>query len=87
MERGLRQEDPITPFLFIIVAESLKVVFKEATRKNLFRGMNLPGSNAEVSLLQYVDDAIITGEWDPCNAKNLVQILKRFELCSGLKVN
>ena len=27
------------------------------------------------------------GEWDSCNAKNLVRILKCFELCSGLKVN
>ena len=40
-----------------------------------------------MSLLQYVDDAIIMREWDPCNAQNMVRVLKCFELCSGLKIN
>ena len=27
------------------------------------------------------------GEWDPENAKNLIRILKCYELCSGLRIN
>ncbi|KAJ9545124.1 hypothetical protein OSB04_024831 [Centaurea solstitialis] len=87
MEKGLRQGDPLSPFLFILAVEGLNVAFKEAQRKYLFKGVRLDNSVEEFSLLQFADDAIIMGEWDPNNARNLVRILKCFELCSGLKIN
>ncbi|GJY55594.1 RNA-directed DNA polymerase, eukaryota, reverse transcriptase zinc-binding domain protein [Tanacetum coccineum] len=87
MERGLRQGDPLSLFLFLIVAEALQVTILKACEKEFYKGLFLSNSGANVSLLQYVDDALFFGDWSRLNAKYLLNILKAFELASRLKVN
>ncbi|KAJ9550970.1 LOW QUALITY PROTEIN: hypothetical protein OSB04_015015 [Centaurea solstitialis] len=85
--KGVRQGDPLAPFLFILAAEGLTVAMKEAQRSNLFKGIRIGNSIDELSIFQFADDAIFVGEWDKDNAMNLICILKCFEVCSGLKIN
>ncbi|KAJ9554724.1 hypothetical protein OSB04_009338 [Centaurea solstitialis] len=83
----VRQGDPLTPFLFILAAENLNVMMREAHLKDIFKGVQLGESGEELSLFQFADDSIVVGEWGVENAKNLIRILKCFEICSGLKIN
>lgn len=85
--RGVRQGDPLSPFLFIIAMEGLHVVIKGAREKNLIKGIKLPHSGSELSHLFYAVDAIFIGDWDHGSIKNLSRILKCFQISSGLKVN
>ncbi|GKE34477.1 arginine repressor C-terminal-like domain-containing protein [Tanacetum coccineum] len=87
MERGLRQGDPLSPFLFIIVAEALQISILEACGRGIFAGLSLANDGANLSLLQYADDALFFGKWSRLNVKNLVRILGWFQDASGLKVN
>lgn len=87
MERGVRQGDPLSPFLFILAAEGLNAMIKEAKQSGLFRGVQVGMDRVEVSHLQYADDSIFFGEWDRRNIGNLMIILKSFEAVSGLKIN
>ncbi|KAJ9542202.1 LOW QUALITY PROTEIN: hypothetical protein OSB04_028708 [Centaurea solstitialis] len=87
LNKGVRQGDPLAPFLFILAAEGLAVIMKEAHRANIFHGVQLVNGLEDVSLFQFADDAIIAGDWNHNNAKNLIRILKCFEICSGLKIN
>ncbi|GJY51582.1 arginine repressor C-terminal-like domain-containing protein [Tanacetum coccineum] len=87
MERGLRQGDPLSHFLFLLVVEALQVTIIESCNKGIFNGVSLANGYANISLLQYADDALFFGKWSRSNARNLMLILKCFEDASGLKVN
>ena len=59
--RGLKQADPMTPFLFLTIAEGFAGLFRSASEKGIFRGVSL-GEELDFSLLQYADDLIVFGE-------------------------
>nr|GEZ40502.1 hypothetical protein [Tanacetum cinerariifolium] len=87
IERGFRQGDPLSPFLFILAVEALNVALLEAINNNVFHGIKVGTDKIYISYLQFADDALIMGEWSHSNARNLLRILTCFHLASGLKVN
>ncbi|GJY76706.1 kinase-like domain, beta-lactamase/transpeptidase-like protein [Tanacetum coccineum] len=71
----------------MLVAEGLNVLIKEAVARDIFKGWQIGNDGVMVSLLQYIDDIVIFGEWNRVNAKNLMCILKCFEEVVELKIN
>ncbi|GKA10771.1 reverse transcriptase domain, reverse transcriptase zinc-binding domain protein [Tanacetum coccineum] len=67
LKRGVRQGDPLSPFLFILAAKGLNALVNEAAEKGIFRGVMVGTNNITVSHLQYADDTIFFGEWMGCN--------------------
>lgn len=60
--RGLWQGDPLSPFLFLIVAKGLSVMMKQAAETDIFSGYNVGGTQLEITHLQLADDTILVGE-------------------------
>jgi len=50
--RGLRQGDPLAPFLFLIVAEGLTGVVRKAVEKNLVESLEVGVQKVKVNMLQ-----------------------------------
>nr|GEV20528.1 RNA-directed DNA polymerase, eukaryota, reverse transcriptase zinc-binding domain protein [Tanacetum cinerariifolium] len=84
--RGLKQGDPLSPFLFILIMESLHLSFKKVMNAGLFTGNPLDNS-LTISHLFYADDAIFVGKWDSSNLKIILKVLKCFHMASRLKIN
>nr|GEV38254.1 RNA-directed DNA polymerase, eukaryota, reverse transcriptase zinc-binding domain protein [Tanacetum cinerariifolium] len=84
--KGLKKGDPIAPFLFILIMESLHLSFQRVVDAGLFHGFQLGGS-ANLSHMFYADDAVFVGQWSEGNIKSLVHVLETFNLISGLKIN
>ncbi|GAU15385.1 hypothetical protein TSUD_04550 [Trifolium subterraneum] len=88
LERGLRQGDPRSPFLFLLAAEGLHVLMEALVERNLFSwysmGMEAPDL---VSHLQFADDTLFMGTKSWANVRALWAALVLFESMSELKVN
>ncbi|KAK2369529.1 hypothetical protein QL285_082658 [Trifolium repens] len=87
IQRGLKQGDPLAPFLFLLVAEGFAGLMRNAVDKSYFKGFEVGSEDVVVSHLQYADDTICVGEASMENLWTLKAILRGFELASGLKVN
>ncbi|GAU31392.1 hypothetical protein TSUD_19380 [Trifolium subterraneum] len=86
--RGLRQGDPLSPFLFLLAAEGLNVLMEAAVARNLFTGYSISERDPiSVSHLQFVDNTLLLGVKSWANVRALRAILVLFETMSGLKVN
>ncbi|XP_058725659.1 uncharacterized mitochondrial protein AtMg01250-like [Vicia villosa] len=86
MEKGFRQGDLLSPFLFVLVMEVLTALLKKSKEIGEFRDFRIKGEK-EVDLLQFADDTIFIAEGDTANLWSLKAILRGFELMSGLRIN
>lgn len=87
IRRGLKQGDPLAPFLFLLVVEGLSGLIRQASDVGLYRGFGVRRSGLVVCHLQYADDTLLIGEPSVQNLWTMKVILRSFELASGLKVN
>nr|GFA45234.1 RNA-directed DNA polymerase, eukaryota [Tanacetum cinerariifolium]GFA48112.1 RNA-directed DNA polymerase, eukaryota [Tanacetum cinerariifolium] len=82
----LKQGDPLSPFLFILIMESLHLSFNNVVNAGLFKGIHIDDS-LSLTHLFYADDAIFVGDWNLSNLSIVIHVLKWFHLASGLKIN
>lgn len=87
MKKGLRQGDPLAPFLFLVLVERLAALMRVALQNNLFKGAKVGNQNLSVSCLQFANDTIFFGEASLYNILTLKSIFQCFEMVSGLRVN
>lgn len=88
MTKGIRQGDPMAPFLFLIVAEGLRGLVRSAVEKNIYSQFVFEGNEQKVGVshIQYADDTILVGDMSSSNVRAVKCILS-FELAAGLRVN
>jgi len=81
LERGVRQGDPLSPYLFLLVVEVLANAIRQDKK---VEGICVSGK--EIKLLQYADDTngVVT---DVKSAKRFLKIVNTFGTYSGLKLN
>ncbi|GKV27151.1 hypothetical protein SLEP1_g36354 [Rubroshorea leprosula] len=85
--KGLRQGDPLSPFLFLMIGEGLNGLVQKAMSEGMFRGIEIGRKGLAVSLLQFADDTVIMGKADIEHIIMVKTILRGFELMSGLQIN
>jgi hypothetical protein len=56
---GIRQGDPISPYLFLICAEGLSTLIRRTERKGIIFGVPTSPKGPEISHLFFADDSIL----------------------------
>ncbi|KAA3468586.1 reverse transcriptase [Gossypium australe] len=85
--RGLRQGNPLSPFLFLICSEGLSALMRSAKQNGLVKGARASRRGPEISHLLFADDCMLFGEATENRARILKSILQEYERCSGQCVN
>ncbi|RVW38475.1 Transposon TX1 uncharacterized 149 kDa protein [Vitis vinifera] len=85
--RGLRQGDPLSPFLFTLVADVLSRMLMRAEERNMMEGFRVGRNRTRVSHLQFADDTIFFSNSREEELQTLKSLLLVFGHISGLKVN
>ncbi|KAM0071671.1 putative RNA-directed DNA polymerase [Helianthus debilis subsp. tardiflorus] len=86
-KRGLRQGDPLSPFLFILAMEVVSMFMNHMCNRGFFQGCKLPNDGPILSHLCYADDVLFIGEWSEDNLLALNRLLRWLSLVTGLKIN
>lgn len=85
--RGLRQGDPLSPYLFILAAEGLSALLKQGERCGVLHGCSVARGAPTVSHLFFVDDSYLFFKATESESRSLKQILLRYQNLSGQEIN
>jgi hypothetical protein len=85
-EKGLRQGCPLSPLLFLLVAEGLSRAILNAVRTGEFHGIQITTSQRLTHLL-FVDDILIFCSGQRQDAEVLSNILSLFRSTTGMQIN
>ncbi|XP_026441100.1 uncharacterized protein LOC113340095 [Papaver somniferum] len=84
---GLRQGDPLSPFLFLLVAEVFNKLMINAKADGFLKGFYVKENGMEISHLQFADDTIFFLDAKEEEVRKLLEVLESFKDKTGLKVN
>ena len=85
--RGLRQGDPLSPYLFLICAEGLSSILSHMAEVRGIEGVRVCRNAPSVSHLLFADDSLILMKANMTNATSLRQALDQYCASSGQLVS
>lgn len=80
--RGLRQGDPLSPFLFLLCSKGLSALKRDAMNRGMIKGAKANRRSPSTSHLLFADDSLLFGETSERGAQALKHILCHYEKCS-----
>ncbi|KAL5567328.1 hypothetical protein UlMin_030492 [Ulmus minor] len=85
--RGLRQGDPLSPFLFFLCAEGLSSIIHIYERTGQLQGMQCGNFGPTISHLFFADNSLLFVEATPASCFTIKNVLSIYEAASGQLVN
>jgi ribonuclease HI len=85
--RGIRQGDPISPYLFLLCAEGLSCMLKHTGPSFLAKGVRVGIHAPWVSHLLFADDCLVFTQASERGGQSLMEVLNSYQQGSGQMVN
>ncbi|GKV47795.1 hypothetical protein SLEP1_g54657 [Rubroshorea leprosula] len=86
-QRGLRQGDPLSPYLFIMVMEKLSRMILNRIHSKTWKPIQLSRGGLALSHLFFADDLMLFCEASHSQLSMVINCLKEFASYSGLEIN
>lgn len=86
LSRGLRQGDPLSPYLFLL-SEALSSMLSHAENTGAITGVPTSKRGPRLSHLFFANDSLLFCKANSMEWRRLTQILGRYEMASGQKLN
>jgi hypothetical protein len=85
--RGLRQGDPISPYLFLLAAEGLSGLLKQSRQSPHLQGIMVAPTAPAVNHLLFADDSLLFVKASDEGAQAVNTLLEKYCSASGQRVN
>ena len=85
--RGIRQGDPLSPYLFLLCAEGLSALIKNSMEHGHMEGIAICCRGFKLSHLFFVDDNLIFCKTSLSNCVSLQWVFQVYEQASGQQLN
>ena len=85
--RGIRQEDPISPYLFLLCAEALSSLLVKANMERVLTGIPTSRRGPRISHIFFADDSLLFCKANMAQWNSLTEILRVYEATLGQKLN
>ncbi|XP_048613115.1 uncharacterized protein LOC125587045 [Brassica napus] len=86
-QRGLRQGDTLSPYLFILCTETLIANIKKAEREKQLTGMKVARACPSISHLLFADDSLFFCKAQEAECQTILRILQDYAAVSGQLIN
>ncbi|GLT72394.1 hypothetical protein SLA2020_443330 [Shorea laevis] len=83
-QRGLRQGDPLSPYLFIMVMEKLSHKIQSRVQSKVWKPFRISRGGLELSHLFFADDLMLFCDATQTQVAVIMDCLKEFQLSLGL---
>ena len=84
---GLRQGNPLSPYMFLLCTEGLTALIVEAERRRKIFGISICRGSPTITHLLFADDSVIYCKATKQESRELCEILKKYKEAAGQKIN
>lgn len=85
--RGLRQGDPLSPYLFLLCTEGLHGLLKSAALSGAIHGVSISRTIPKLSHIFFADDSLLFCRANVHECQRVLDILQTYEVASGQMLN
>lgn len=85
--RGIRQGDPLSPYLFVIVAQGLSSLLKSYCAQGKIKGLKMANRGLTITHFFFADDSLVFFKADSDSCKAVKKCLEYYEKVSGQVIN
>ena len=85
--RGIRQGDPLSPYLFLLCSEGFSNLLRRAAESKKMSGMRICRRGPSITHLFFADDSLIFCKANQQQATELMRVLQVYAIGSGQLIN